>query len=183
MTSDEYFRGASGTRYAYADIADRIRKEAPHTLGKHIFVQLAAIGLLEEMQNGTTPCGLPFTFAGETATEAAAPHTPGTWYVDGLADDETQLWIRTIDRPIANIRIGRYPDDDKANARRIVAAVNACEGFSTRAARRWCPPGDAEAIGRLAYDAGGDQNNPLIRQKTLESADRALAVIAKATAA
>jgi hypothetical protein len=58
-----YFRGASGTRYTYAAIADRIRGEAPQTLGKHISVQLAAIGLLEEMQNGTTPYGLPFTFA------------------------------------------------------------------------------------------------------------------------
>lgn len=58
-----YFRGASGKRYTYAEIADCIRKEAPQTLGKHISVQLAAIGLLEEFQNGATPCGLPFTFA------------------------------------------------------------------------------------------------------------------------
>ena len=63
MTSNGYFIGATGTRYAYADIADRIRKDAPHTLGKHIFEQLDAIGLLEEMQNGTTPCGLPYSFA------------------------------------------------------------------------------------------------------------------------
>jgi hypothetical protein len=63
MTSDGYFYGASGTRYAYTDIAARIRKRAPHMLGKHIFEQLKTIGLLEEMQNGTTPCGLPFTFA------------------------------------------------------------------------------------------------------------------------
>ena len=68
MTSDDYFRGASGTFYPYAVMAHRIRKEAPHTLGKHISVQLEAIGLLDEMMNGTTPCGLPFTFA-----EAACP--------------------------------------------------------------------------------------------------------------
>jgi hypothetical protein len=58
-----YFCGPSGTRYHYPDIAVRIRKEAPHTLGKHISVQLEAIGLLEEMKQGTTPYGLPFTFA------------------------------------------------------------------------------------------------------------------------
>jgi hypothetical protein len=63
MTSDNYFRGPTGTRYRYAEIAERIRREAPHTLGKHIYVQLEAIGLLAAMMNGTTPCGLPFTFA------------------------------------------------------------------------------------------------------------------------
>jgi hypothetical protein len=63
MTTDNYFRGPTGTRYHYADIADRIRREAPHTLGQHIFAQLEAIGLLREFQDGTTPCGLPFTFA------------------------------------------------------------------------------------------------------------------------
>jgi hypothetical protein len=72
MTSDGYFLGATGARYAYSDIADRIRKEAPHTLGKHITVQLKALGLLEEMQNGTTPCGLPFTFA-EVETPLLVP--------------------------------------------------------------------------------------------------------------
>jgi hypothetical protein len=83
MTSDEYFRGPSGTRYTYAEIADRIRKEAPHTLGKHISVQLEAIGLTDEMMNGTTPCGLPFTFASEARlivkqmTSSGMVHTPG----------------------------------------------------------------------------------------------------------
>jgi hypothetical protein len=72
MISDDYFRGVSGTRYTYADIAARIRSEALHTLGKHISVQLEAIGLLEEMRNGTTPCGLPFTFA-EAECSPSAP--------------------------------------------------------------------------------------------------------------
>ncbi len=75
MESNGYFIGATGTRYAYADIAARIRKEAPHTLGKHISVQLEAIGLLVEMQNGTTPCGLPYTFA-------EATYTSGPWDCD-----------------------------------------------------------------------------------------------------
>jgi hypothetical protein len=83
MTSDAYFLGATGTRYTYAEIAERIRKEAPLTLGKHITVQLKALGLLEEFQAGTTPCGLPFTFASETRlvekqlTSTGLIHTPG----------------------------------------------------------------------------------------------------------
>ena len=63
MTIDGYFIGKSGKRYAYADIAQLIRDKAPDTLGKHISIQLAAIGLLEEMEGGVTPCGLPFSFA------------------------------------------------------------------------------------------------------------------------
>jgi hypothetical protein len=83
MNNDAYFTGPSGTRYAYADIADRIRKEAPHMLGKNIFEQLEAIGLLDEMRNGTTPCGLPYSFADEPEqvqkqlTSSAMVHTPG----------------------------------------------------------------------------------------------------------
>jgi hypothetical protein len=83
LTSNGYFTGASGTRYAYADIADRIRKEAPHTLGQHISVQLAAIGLLDEMQNDTTPCGLSYSFADQPEevqkqlTSSDMVHTPG----------------------------------------------------------------------------------------------------------
>jgi hypothetical protein len=78
-----YFRGASGRRYTYADVAERIRKEAPQTLGQHIFVQLEAIGLLEEFQGGTTPCGLPSSFACATRqvekrlTSSGLVHTPG----------------------------------------------------------------------------------------------------------
>ena len=63
MSDNAYFTGKTGSRYYYSDIADRIRNEVPQTLGKHISVQLEAIGLLEEMQHGTTPHGLPFTFA------------------------------------------------------------------------------------------------------------------------
>jgi hypothetical protein len=83
MTSNGYFYGASGTRYAYDEIADRIRKEAPHTLGKHISEQLEAIGLHDEMMKGSTPCGLPFTFADKPRliekqlTSTSMFHTPG----------------------------------------------------------------------------------------------------------
>jgi hypothetical protein len=78
-----YFIGTSGTHYRYADIARLVRDKAPHTLGHHIRVQLAAIGLLEEMEGGVTPCGLPYTFASEEhpirkqLTSTAMFHTPG----------------------------------------------------------------------------------------------------------
>ncbi len=83
MSKEPYFTGKSGTRYTYSDIAARIRKEAPHTLGKHILVQLEEIGLLEEMRNGATPYGLPFSFAYATRciskqlTSSGPFHTPG----------------------------------------------------------------------------------------------------------
>ncbi|MFL5285236.1 MAG: hypothetical protein ACJ8AW_30735 [Rhodopila sp.] len=83
MTTDNYFTAASGRRYTYAEIADRIRGEAPHTLGEHIFVQLEAIGLLEEFRNGSTPCGLAYTFAEKPhpirkqLTSSGLVHTPG----------------------------------------------------------------------------------------------------------
>jgi len=83
MTIDSYFIGKSGTRYRYADIARLVCEKAPETLGKHISVQLTAIGLLEEMEGGVTPCGLPFTFASEPPlirkqlTSTAMFHTPG----------------------------------------------------------------------------------------------------------
>lgn len=81
MTQDGYFLGASGKRYEYAAIAKRVRAEAPHTLGKHISYQLEALDLLEEMQSGTTPCGLPFTFAEaevqKQLTSSALVNTPG----------------------------------------------------------------------------------------------------------
>ena len=83
MTNDDFFIGKSGRRYRYADIATLVREKAPETLGKHIFVQLAALGLLEEMQGGVTPCGLPFTFASKAQrtrkqlTSSAMFHTPG----------------------------------------------------------------------------------------------------------
>jgi hypothetical protein len=66
-------------------------------------------------------------------SKPAAPHTPEPWRVDGLADNQTQLWVWTPDRPIANIRLGNDPDTDRANARRIVAAVNACKGLPVQA--------------------------------------------------
>lgn len=83
MTIDGYFIGKSGKRYRYSEVAKLVNEKAPETLGKHISVQLAAIGLLEEMEGGLTPCGLPFTFASEPdvvrkqLTSTAMFHTPG----------------------------------------------------------------------------------------------------------
>jgi hypothetical protein len=83
MTIHGYFIGKSGKRYAYVDVANMIRDKAPETFGKHISIQLAAIELLEEFEGGVTPCGLPFTFAGESRrtrkqlTSSGFVHTPG----------------------------------------------------------------------------------------------------------
>ena len=83
MTNGDYFIGKAGRRYRYADIARLVCEKAPETLGKHIFAQLAALGLLEEMQGGVTPCRLPFTFASNACltrkqlTSGAMVHTPG----------------------------------------------------------------------------------------------------------
>ncbi len=83
MTNDGYFIGKSGKRYRYADIARLVCDNAPETLGKHISIQLVALGLLEEMEGGVTPCGLPFTFASKPhptrkqLTSSAMFHTPG----------------------------------------------------------------------------------------------------------
>mgnify|MGYP000978259722 CR=1 FL=1 len=62
MKTGNYFIGASGGRYFYSDIAARVCTEVPHTRGKHIFVQLDALGLRQEFNDGLTPCGLPYTF-------------------------------------------------------------------------------------------------------------------------
>jgi hypothetical protein len=83
MTIDGYFIGQSRKRYLYAEIAGLLREKAPETLGKHISVQLLAIGLLDEMEGGITPCGLPFTFASgpepirKQLTSSPMFHTPG----------------------------------------------------------------------------------------------------------
>jgi hypothetical protein len=81
MSNHAYFTGKSATKHYYSAIAARIRREAPHTLGKHISVQLEAISLLEEMQNGTTPYGLPYSFASRSVrkqlTSSGMFHTPG----------------------------------------------------------------------------------------------------------
>jgi len=81
--NEDYFTGKSGRKYTYAELARLIREKAPETLGKHISLQLRAIGLMEEMEGGTTPCSLPFSFAfppqplQKQLTSSEFVHTPG----------------------------------------------------------------------------------------------------------
>ena len=72
MRTDPYFRGPDGTAYPFAVLASRVRTEAPETLGAHISVQLAALGLLDAMHRGSTPCMLPYTFADSPRRECGA---------------------------------------------------------------------------------------------------------------
>ena len=67
MTTGQYFIGKSSKVYTYEDIANLIKRRAPHAAGMHIFEQLKAINLLSELEGGVTPCELPFSFYyGET---------------------------------------------------------------------------------------------------------------------
>lgn len=65
-------------------------------------------------------------------------HTPEPWTLEG--DDE--LWVSGPDRqePVICDMVprdeGSFTGEDEANARRIVAAVNACTGISTEALER-----------------------------------------------
>jgi hypothetical protein len=108
------------------------------------------------------------------------PHTPALWHVvnrTGMPE------IRAGAVSIADIRLnGHNMKHGEANARRIVAAVNACEGIGTEALEAGVLREIREALERLAFDASGDQNNPLIRDKTLESIERACVAVAKAKA-
>jgi hypothetical protein len=86
--------------------------------------------------------------------QQAVAHTPEPWFIDALADNETQLWIRTLHYPITSIPFGKAPDTDKANARRIVAAVNACKGLSTEALERGVIADLRPVLGELLTAAG-----------------------------
>lgn len=118
MTINGYFIGKSGKQYSYADIAKLVREQAPETLGKHIHVQLLAIGLLEEMQGGATPCGLPFTFASEPETIrkqlTSSPmfHTPGLFRA--LQNDyRIKGWTRQHAIKILSDGYGLCPEEAK----------------------------------------------------------------------
>lgn len=102
----------------------------------------------------------------------ATPHTPGPWYIDP-EDPCTICDDPNAGRVIADV--GFYnpddPDEDPteriANARRIVAAVNVCEGISTEELERQRTVGDgvpriaelvaaAEESAALLDDIGSD---------------------------
>jgi len=60
-----YYLKQDGTRRYFKEISDRIEKEFPDLIGKHIFTQLDALGLFEEFSKGETPVGLPYSFSQE----------------------------------------------------------------------------------------------------------------------
>jgi len=64
-------------------------------------------------------------------TTSPGNHTPGPWLTGRRLS--TSLIITAYGKDIAAVKINRYTDNsiNEANARRIVAAVNACEGIST----------------------------------------------------
>ena len=65
MVGDKYsgfYRDNNGTMVLYSVIARRIYEEHPDLVGKHIFAQLEALGMYDSFVNGTTPCGLPYSF-------------------------------------------------------------------------------------------------------------------------
>tara|TARA_R110000751_G_scaffold19200_2_gene57675 strand:+ start:687 stop:929 length:243 start_codon:yes stop_codon:yes gene_type:complete len=49
--------------YTFREVGDLVRSRAPETMGKHIFVQLDALGLREAFDRADTPYSLPYTFA------------------------------------------------------------------------------------------------------------------------
>tara|TARA_R100000008_G_scaffold33659_1_gene19039 strand:+ start:2083 stop:2328 length:246 start_codon:yes stop_codon:yes gene_type:complete len=55
--------------FTFREIGDRVRKEAPETLGEHIFVQIDALGLNKEFERAGTPHSLPYTFAEKNTGE------------------------------------------------------------------------------------------------------------------
>jgi len=57
-----YFIGKSGGKHYYVGLANLIRALHPQLRGKHIFEQLDALDLSDEFSDGTTPCGLPYSF-------------------------------------------------------------------------------------------------------------------------
>ena len=69
--SEPYFvvYGEGGRRvyYTFREIGDRVRQEAPETMGEHIFVQIDALGLNDEFNKADTPYSLPYTFAEKPA--------------------------------------------------------------------------------------------------------------------
>jgi hypothetical protein len=58
-----YFITEDGVKIFYHEIAGRIAVCHPHLVGKHIFVQLEALGLLQQLHKGESPHSLPYSFS------------------------------------------------------------------------------------------------------------------------
>lgn len=104
-------------------------------------------------------------------TQPAATHTPGPWQDDGNGliygqcsdDDEEMPFVADV---CNNPNV--YTEQERTNARRIVAAVNACEGIRTEALERGVIEELRHALGELltaasdldaAIDGATDQFN------------------------
>lgn len=66
-TRSGYYYDGEGEILYFADIAGRIYRDFPCLVGRHISVQLKALGLYESFKKGQTVCGLPFSFTDEAA--------------------------------------------------------------------------------------------------------------------
>ena len=58
-----YFIDEGGNKVPYVEVAELIRKRHPMLRGKHIFVQLEGLGMLETFRKGETPHSLPYSFS------------------------------------------------------------------------------------------------------------------------
>jgi hypothetical protein len=79
-------------------------------------------------------------------TKPAAAHTPEPWFVQP-SDHPGGLLIKPIPGQVV-AQCDEVPEME-ANARRIVAAVNACKGISTEALERWIIAELRHALGEL----------------------------------
>lgn len=59
-----YFTRNDHRMIFYEDISRAIQTLHPELVGKHIFVQLEALGLYEDFMTGSTPCQLSYSFSG-----------------------------------------------------------------------------------------------------------------------
>ena len=71
MITEPYFSSRTGQRYTFRSVAEAIHEDHPHLDGKHIFVQLDAVNLRQDFDNGDTPYGLPYSFTDYLETDHA----------------------------------------------------------------------------------------------------------------
>lgn len=116
-------------------------------------------------------------------------HTPEPWNCDGRTtlyatpDESGEMTMIEVNANITEVGWDTvafieaiWPGAD-ANARRICAAVNACAGLGTDALMHGAVGKLLEVLERLIYDASGNQDNPMIRDKTLATIETARSVI------
>ena len=87
-------------------------------------------------------------------TESTSAHTPEPWKAFGTKIK--YLFGSGLTETIADVRGGSFGEDDTAhaNARRICAAVNACQGLSTEALERGVIADLRHVLGELLAAAG-----------------------------